>query len=99
MIGGIKGVSEGDVFQDRKELHAAGVHGGLINGIGKGGYSIVLSGGYVDDLDEGDVIIYTGQGGRKLNSKRHTADQKLSHGNKQLVENYNAGHLWHGKRL
>ena len=29
----------------------------------KGAYSIVLSGGYVDDEDHGEVFWYTGEGG------------------------------------
>ena len=32
--------------------------------IGKQGASLVLSGGYVDDEDLGDEIIYTGEGVR-----------------------------------
>jgi putative restriction endonuclease len=34
----------------------------------------VLSGGYVDDNDEGDVIIYTGQGGRDPATGRQIKD-------------------------
>lgn len=91
MFGEIEGVREGATFNDRPELHEAGVHRGLQAGIGGGGFSVVLSGGYVDDLDEGDVIIYTGQGGRDPNTGRQVADQELSRGNRQLAENYNAG--------
>ena len=32
--------------------------------------SIVLSGGYPDDIDQGDVIVYTGQGGQVQASGR-----------------------------
>lgn len=91
MLGSVKGVNEGDTFKDRPALHAAGVHRGLQAGIGGGGFSIVLSGGYVDDVDEDDVIIYTGQGGRDPNTGRQEADQELSRGNRQLAENYYAG--------
>jgi putative restriction endonuclease len=35
-----------------------------MSGIVPHGSSIVLSGGYVDDEDLGDMIIYTGEGGR-----------------------------------
>jgi hypothetical protein len=37
-----------------------------------GCYSIVLSGGYEDDEDNGDEFVYTGAGGRDLKgNKRH----------------------------
>jgi putative restriction endonuclease len=58
-------------------LHDAGVHGGVQQGIGGGGNSIALSGGYVDDIDENDFIIYTGQGGRDPNTNHQIADQEL----------------------
>ena len=64
MFGQIEGVTEGQIFQSRQELHDANVHNGLMRGIGMKGSSIVLSGGYVDDEDLGDEIIYTGEGGR-----------------------------------
>ena len=64
MFGEIEGVTEGQIFESRRELHDANVHNGLMRGIGKQGASIVLSGGYVDDEDLGDEIIYTGEGGR-----------------------------------
>ena len=67
MIGHIPEVQVGQVFSDRRELHDAGVHRGLQQGIGAQGTSIVLSGGYVDDLDEGASITYTGEGGRDPN--------------------------------
>ena len=54
MFGEIEGVTEGQIFESRRELHDANVHNGLMRGIGKQGASIVLSGGYVDDEDFGD---------------------------------------------
>ena len=54
MFGEIEGVTEGQIFESRRELHDANVHNGLMRGIGKQGASIVLSGGYVDDEDLGD---------------------------------------------
>jgi putative restriction endonuclease len=53
------------------------------------GNSIVQSVGYVDDRDDGDLVIYTGQGGRDPNSGRQIADQALTRGNKQLAHHYN----------
>ena len=44
-------INSGQSYADRKALHAAGVHRGLMQGIAPKGESIVLSGGYVDDID------------------------------------------------
>jgi len=70
MSGEIDGIEEGTKFASRKELHNAGIHKGLMRGIAPKGYSIVLSGGYTDDEDYGDVIIYTGEGGRDYKTGR-----------------------------
>lgn len=91
MIGEVEGVSEGRIFKDRRALHDAGIHRGLQQGIGAKGESIVLSGGYVDDIDEGDVIIYTGEGGRDPNSGRQNADQTMTRGNLALARHHQEG--------
>lgn len=86
--GEIPGYPEGSEFKNRRELAAAGVHRPLQAGIsgGKDGAdSIVVSGGYPDDEDHGDEIIYTGQGGRDPNTGRQVADQQLTLGNLGLV--------------
>ena len=67
------GVEEKAIFEDRRELHKARIHRPLQAGIcgtaDRGGAeSIVVSGGYKDDQDYGDVIIYTGHGGRDSNT-------------------------------
>nr|GEZ97571.1 histone-lysine N-methyltransferase family member SUVH9 [Tanacetum cinerariifolium] len=43
--------------------------------------SVIVSGGYEDDEDSGEVIVYTGHGGHDKNSKLHVVDQKLEGGN------------------
>ena len=67
-FGEIDGYSEGRIFTDRKELHDAGVYAPLVAGISgsqtEGADSIVMSGGYEDDEDNGDFVIYTGHGGQ-----------------------------------
>lgn len=72
-IGEVQGVVSGELFESRRELYDQGVHRALQAGIvgkgGEGAESIVLSGGYVDDRDDGDVIIYTGEGGRDPNTE------------------------------
>jgi putative restriction endonuclease len=45
--------------------------------------SIVISGGYEDDEDFGDSIIYTGQGGQEAG--KQVKDQEVSRGNKALI--------------
>jgi len=55
MSGEIEGIVEGTQFANRQELHDADVHRGLMRGIAPKGYSIVLSGGYIDDVDDGGV--------------------------------------------
>jgi len=37
-----------------------------------GAQSVVLSGGYEDDVDHGDWFLYTGSGGRDLSGNRRT---------------------------
>ena len=74
MSGEIGGIEEGATFASCKELHNAGIHRGLMRGIAPNGYSIVLSGGYTDDEDYGDVIIYTGEGGRDQKTGKQVAD-------------------------
>ncbi|KAH9854667.1 PUA-like domain-containing protein [Lenzites betulinus] len=53
---------------DRLFLHHSSVHSGILAGIAgskdEGCYSVVLSGGYEDDRDEGYKFTYTGCGGR-----------------------------------
>ena len=80
-------INSGQAYADRAALHAAGVHRGLMRGIAPRGESIVLSGGYVDDEDDGDFITYTGEGGRDSNTGRQVADQVLEGGNKWLAHN------------
>jgi E3 ubiquitin-protein ligase UHRF1 len=51
-----------------------GVHGPWVGGIHgserMGAYSVVLSGGYDGDVDDGDEFTYTGSGGRDLSGMR-----------------------------
>lgn len=89
IFGEIEGVLEGDVFKNRVELSVYKVHkprqSGISGSENEGADSVVISGGYEDDEDFGNVIIYTGQGGRSNDSKSQVADQTLTKGNKGLV--------------
>ena len=91
MIGEIEGVIEEQIFENRRELHDANVHRGLMRGIGARGESIVLSGGYADDKDYGDEIIYTGEGGRDSSTGLQVSDQTLTGGNLALYNHYREG--------
>jgi putative restriction endonuclease len=79
------------VFKSRAELSQAGVHtlrrAGISGNAREGAESIVLSGGYQDDVDEGDVIIYTGQGGRDEKTGEHVSHQALVRQNLALATN------------
>lgn len=48
--------------------HIAGIHGRETDCA----YSLVLSGGYEDDVDNGDEFIYSGSGGRDLSGTLST---------------------------
>jgi putative restriction endonuclease len=88
VFGEIDGQVRGTPYPDRAAVHAAGLHRHLQAGISghveDGADAIVVSGGYKDDRDHGDWILYTGQGGRDA-SGRQVKDQTLSRGNKALV--------------
>ncbi|HZU58894.1 MAG TPA: YDG/SRA domain-containing protein [Actinocrinis sp.] len=92
-FGELPGVPPGTTFPNRQALHKAGVHRQLQGGITGlpqyGAESIVLSGGYEDDEDHGDWILYTGQGGQV--NGRHVEDQKLVAGNAALVTSMTNG--------
>lgn len=90
VFGEVDGFPEGSTFPNRITAHRAKVHQGQVQGIAKEGSSICLNEGYADDIDNGDEIIYTGQGGQDGNGNQ-IDDQRFIRGNKFLVENYNAG--------
>lgn len=75
------GVEIGQLFSDRRELHAKNVHrpiqGGISGTKAEGADSICISGGYVDDEDYGDYIIYTGHGGRSPGGRGQDQDQSF----------------------
>jgi putative restriction endonuclease len=89
VFGEIPGVPEGMWFPTRQALHDAGVHKPLQAGISgserEGADSIVLSGGYEDDRDNGDVIWYIGQGGQDPDTREQVSHQLLTRQNKALA--------------
>jgi putative restriction endonuclease len=95
VFGEIPGVPKGATFRDRDELARAGVHpptqAGISGSQADGADSIVISGGYEDDRDLGDTIIYTGHGGRDQATGKQIADQALDRGNLALVISADCG--------
>ncbi|MBQ0881813.1 YDG/SRA domain-containing protein [Streptomyces sp. RT42] len=95
MIGEVPNVEAGQRFSTRRLAHEAGVHRPLQAGIcgtkKTGAESIVVSGGYKDDEDYGDVIVYTGHGGQD-GAGNQVSDQSLEDsGNAALVTSYLEG--------
>eukprot|EP01024_Parvocaulis_polyphysoides_P030878 TRINITY_DN28054_c0_g3_i2.p1 TRINITY_DN28054_c0_g3~~TRINITY_DN28054_c0_g3_i2.p1 ORF type:complete len:721 (+),score=140.41 TRINITY_DN28054_c0_g3_i2:81-2243(+) len=70
------GVRVGDWWKYRLDAYQWGVHmnhvGGISGQSGLGAQSVVISGGYEDDRDEGDWFLYTGSGGRDLSGNKRT---------------------------
>lgn len=94
MYGEVPGNPPGARFVNRRAAYDAGVHRATqagIAGTADGTESICLSDGYSDDDIQGDLITYTGFGGRDPNTGRHIADQKLVQGNAGLVRDSDLG--------
>lgn len=96
IFGEIPGIEEGQWFKGRKEMMPSSFHrswGAGIDGNGTDGTAaIVLSGGYEDDVDDGDEIIYTGAGGNDASSKKQVKDQSWKNsGNAGLLKSRDEG--------
>lgn len=95
VFGEIEGIAVGTEFASRAALAASGVHkptqAGISGSTTAGADSIVVSGGYEDDEDYGDYIIYGGQVSNDPNTKRQVADAELDRGNLALVVSHNRG--------
>ncbi|XP_072402002.1 E3 ubiquitin-protein ligase UHRF1-like [Diabrotica undecimpunctata] len=97
-FGPIPGIDVGRRWKYRAQVSEVGVHrlivGGIHGSANIGAYSIVLSGGYEDDIDQGDEFIYTGSGGRDLSGNKRvnkqSMDQEFKRGNMALAVNCNA---------
>ncbi|KAH7573152.1 hypothetical protein ACOSP7_006608 [Xanthoceras sorbifolium] len=101
IVGPIPGINIGDLFFFRMEMCVIGLHGQAQAGIDylPGSQSvngepiatsIIVSGGYEDDEDSGDVIVYTGHGGQdKFN--RQCEHQRLEGGNLALERSMHYG--------
>lgn len=102
-IGVSPGVEVGDIYYFRMELCIVGLHSPSMAGIDymivKDGLndeslavSIVSSGGYDDNNEDGDVLVYSGQGGNLNNVRdKEVTDQKLERGNLALEKSLHRG--------
>ncbi|KAK3723807.1 hypothetical protein QZH41_019484, partial [Actinostola sp. cb2023] len=94
-FGPIPGMPVGSLWKFRVQVSESGIHRPHVSGIhgrdSEGAYSIVLAGGYEDDVDNGENFIYTGSGGRDLSGNKRTAeqscDQQLTKMNRALARN------------
>lgn len=90
--GAVHGVPIGARFQNRKSLYDAKIHRDIRRSICGGpdkkigAESVVLSGGYEDDIDLGQLVYYTGIGKRD-GSGRLIADQEFRGLNRSLAVN------------
>ena len=95
IFGHVPGYPEGSLFENRTELSESRVHvpvqAGIAGSQTEGAESIVLSGGYEDDVDLGEVIVYVGQGGRDRRTGRQIHDQPFTRGNRALALNKQNG--------
>ncbi|KAI4338074.1 hypothetical protein L6164_016427 [Bauhinia variegata] len=101
IVGSIPGIDIGDLFFFRMELVVVGLHGQAQAGIdylpgsmSSNGQpiatSVIVSGGYEDDEDGGEEIVYTGHGGQDKYS-RQCEHQKLEGGNLALERSMTYG--------
>ncbi|KAJ4975470.1 hypothetical protein NE237_000576 [Protea cynaroides] len=101
-VGAVPGVEIGDIFFFRMEMCLVGLHAPSMAGIDYTSIrfgeeeepvavSIVSSGGYEDDVDDGDVLIYSGQGGNINRKDKQVVDQKLERGNLALEKSLRRG--------
>ena len=102
-VGAVPGVEVGDCFFFRMELCLIGLHAPCMAGIDYMGLkvsqseeplavSIVSSGGYEDDnMEDGGVLIYSGQGGNHFRKDKEVMDQKLERGNLALEKSLHRG--------
>jgi len=97
-FGPIPGIEVGMSWLFRVQISEEGIHRPPVAGIAgqakTGCPSLVLAGGYEDDVDDGDEFTYTGAGGRDLSGNKRTAeqssDQKLERSNAAIARNCKA---------
>lgn len=90
----------GSTYEKLYDAYLAGAHGHNQQGISRskktGRVSIIVKGAYEDDEDSGSEIVYTGEGGRDVSTKRQVSDQDPDfRGNRLLKECSETGEFVH----
>jgi len=92
VFGHIDNTKIGQLFDSRKALARSGIHTPEMAGIWgnktDGASSIVLSGGYEDDIDNLNYILYTGHGGQDVPGGTQVKDQEFERGNRGMQLSY-----------
>jgi|TARA_B100001971_G_C18204866_1_gene546919 putative restriction endonuclease len=95
VFGHLEDYPVGSLFESRDELNESRIHGPTMAGIwgrqSEGACSIVMSGGYEDDVDELDYVMYTGHGGQDHPGGIQIEDQVFKGGNQALQVTYENG--------
>jgi len=95
IFGHIGSYRPGDLFANRLELSTRGLHrprrAGVSGSQAEGSDSIVLAGAYEDDFCGEDEIIYSGSGGRDLQTGRQVTDQEMTGRNLALRRSQETG--------
>ncbi|GLC36723.1 hypothetical protein PLESTB_000789700 [Pleodorina starrii] len=94
-----RGLVVGDMFPNRMACRMWNAHLPHVAGIAgqgdRGAQSVVLSGGYEDDVDEGEYFLYTGSGGKDLSGNKrngaHDKDQEFTRYNLALLKSCEEG--------
>ncbi|KAI6047613.1 PUA-like domain-containing protein [Pisolithus marmoratus] len=99
VYGHISGIEVGKWWASRQECSEDAVHAPWVGGIApgeKGAYSVAISGGYEDDIDDGYAFTYTGAGGRDLRGTKaapknlrtapHSFDQTFEHNHNRALK-------------
>ncbi|WP_375437139.1 YDG/SRA domain-containing protein [uncultured Hymenobacter sp.] len=85
----------GDLFANRLELSLTGLHkprrAGVSGSQVEGADSIVLAGAYEDDAFSEDEIVYSGSGGRDLQTGKQVTDQEMTGRNLALRRSQETG--------
>eukprot|EP00029_Vermamoeba_vermiformis_P014513 TRINITY_DN962_c0_g1_i2.p1 TRINITY_DN962_c0_g1~~TRINITY_DN962_c0_g1_i2.p1 ORF type:complete len:955 (-),score=215.97 TRINITY_DN962_c0_g1_i2:99-2963(-) len=74
--------------KEYQQLSATRIKGGVCGNSKKGAESVLMSGGYGEDIDLGKVVVYTGCGGRRRNGTPFEHQSMDNHFNRALRTNY-----------
>jgi putative restriction endonuclease len=85
----------GQQFESREEIRNLGLHtqnqAGISGNGAEGCDAIVLSGGYKEDRDYGDYILYSGHGGQDANRHQTENQNPTARGNAALITSFALG--------